>query len=342
MYEYYLSLGSNLGNREENFKNAIKLLSEAPGINLLGISNIYETAPVGYTKQGDFLNMAIKISSDKYPLELLRTTQAIEKKLKRKRTIRFGPRTIDIDILLCEGVIMDTSELVIPHPRMFEREFVMLPLKDIYSEFEPPISINELHDLKSRLKIFGKEIIHFNSIDSTNNYAKKIAKEGAREGTLIIANTQTAGRGRLGRQFSSNSNKGIWMSIILRPKLNPIDAQNMTIAAGRAVVKAIKQVTGIDADIKWPNDVLVGGKKVCGILTESECEAGNMKYMVLGIGLNVNHQEEDFSEELRDIATSLRIILGKDVQKEDVIVELLYQLESLMLQFDSSFDYSNL
>lgn len=164
---------------------------------------------------------------------------------------------------------------------------------------------NEL-SLGLETKLLGRDIIYFDSIDSTNTYAKKIASEGCYEGTVVIADRQTAGRGRLGRQWDSRGGKGIWMSVVLRPHIPLADIQIITLAASIAVVDAIKEATGLDTGIKWPNDVVLDGKKVCGILTEVGSEIDCINYLVLGIGINVNHQAEDFSEELRNTAISLK------------------------------------
>ncbi|WP_129595856.1 2-amino-4-hydroxy-6-hydroxymethyldihydropteridine diphosphokinase [Anaerophilus nitritogenes] len=130
MNKAYLSLGSNLGNKKENIENALKYL-ESESVHIVSVSSYYETEPVGYTDQDWFLNMAIQIETSLNPYELLLYCQEIEQKLKRKRIIRWGPRTIDIDILLYENIYMNDEKLTIPHPRMIERAFVMIPLLEI-------------------------------------------------------------------------------------------------------------------------------------------------------------------------------------------------------------------
>ncbi len=135
-YKAYLALGSNLGDRKRNLELAIDYISKIRETVLGGISAIYETKPVGFKEQGDFLNMVISVETKLEPLSLLKETQNIENALQRKREIRWGPRTIDIDILLYLGKTMETPELTIPHPRMFERAFVLVPLKDVLEENE--------------------------------------------------------------------------------------------------------------------------------------------------------------------------------------------------------------
>ncbi|NNG68017.1 2-amino-4-hydroxy-6-hydroxymethyldihydropteridine diphosphokinase [Caldanaerobacter subterraneus] len=140
MTEVYLSLGSNLGDREKYLKEAVKRLKSNKNIVLKKLSPIYETKPVGYLEQDNFLNAAILIETDLTPYELLDVTTSIEAELKRERTIKWGPRTIDIDILLYNGLILHDEKLTIPHPRMWERAFVLIPLRDI----NPSLSKNGL------------------------------------------------------------------------------------------------------------------------------------------------------------------------------------------------------
>ncbi|NLL06114.1 MAG: 2-amino-4-hydroxy-6-hydroxymethyldihydropteridine diphosphokinase [Clostridiaceae bacterium] len=142
MYKVFLSLGSNLGDRENNLMEAIKKIKDMDEIKLTKVSNIYETEPVGYLEQGRFLNMAIKLLTKLAPLELLNKLQAVENLLMRTREIHWGPRTIDIDILMIDNLKMDTKELTVPHPRMLERAFVLVPLMELTEEgdFEGDIS----------------------------------------------------------------------------------------------------------------------------------------------------------------------------------------------------------
>ncbi|OPZ90882.1 MAG: Bifunctional folate synthesis protein [Firmicutes bacterium ADurb.Bin419] len=134
VHKVFLSLGSNIGDRESNLIYAVKEIDNNIDINITGTSNIYETDPVGYVDQGKFLNMAVAAETSLAPLKLLKELQEVEKKLKRKREIHWGPRTIDIDILVFDDVEINLPELVIPHPRMFERAFVLIPLADLCVE----------------------------------------------------------------------------------------------------------------------------------------------------------------------------------------------------------------
>lgn len=127
----FLSFGSNLGNRMGNLKKALSLLSSHPLITVANVSSVYETDPVGFTQQADFLNLVCKIETELSPIALLLYTQTIEQILYREKTIRFGPRTIDLDILTYDAIVMQTDELFLPHPRMSERSFVQIPLREI-------------------------------------------------------------------------------------------------------------------------------------------------------------------------------------------------------------------
>ena len=171
------------------------------------------------------------------------------------------------------------------------------------------------------------EKIYFEELDSTNRYLKELAVKDARPGTVIIANRQSAGRGRLGRKFFSPGEKGIYMSILLRPDIPLERAVLITSMAAVAVARAVERVSGIEAKIKWVNDIFLNGKKVCGILTEAgiDAESGKFSYAVLGIGVNVGEME--FPEELRDIATSVSNECGFVISKEKLINEILLELE---------------
>ena len=171
----------------------------------------------------------------------------------------------------------------------------------------------------------GRRIIHFFRIDSTNSVALELAANGAAHGTVVLAEEQTAGRGRLGREWYSEKSSGIYCSVILRPALSPAAAPVITLAAGLAAHHAIASVTGLAVDIRWPNDIMIGGKKACGILTEMSAELDRLHAVVLGFGVNVNHAE--FPAELRPMATSLRIEGRKTYSRAQIVVALLKELE---------------
>lgn len=176
-------------------------------------------------------------------------------------------------------------------------------------------------------KIFGHEIHHFSSIDTTNNEAKKIAELGCSEGTVVLAEAQYIGKGRMSRGWFSPKEKGIWMSIILKPPFSPFDAPKCTLLAAVAIVKAIKRVVNVKCDIKWPNDILYHGKKLVGILAEMSAEIERIGYIVIGMGINVNIDQNEFPPELQEIATSLLTVTGHSVSRLELLCAILSELE---------------
>ncbi len=151
---------------------------------------------------------------------------------------------------------------------------------------------------------FLKEIVYYEETDSTNLRAKEDGDAGAVEGTLYLADRQSDGRGRRGRKWESPAGSSIYMTVLLRPELSPVKAPMMTLVMAVAVAKGIEEITGIRTGIKWPNDIVVNGRKVCGILTEMSTEVEHIHYVVIGVGINVNREE--FPEELKQMATSLK------------------------------------
>lgn len=174
----------------------------------------------------------------------------------------------------------------------------------------------------------GKEIFYFDSIDSTNVKAKELAINDGTDGVVVIAEEQTKGRGRLGRSWVSPNKKGIWMSIILKPQIDPQDAVKITQVTAAAIWKAMKQI-GVSPQIKWPNDIVINGKKVCGILTEMSGELNRLNHLVVGIGINANTNIGEFPEEIRDKATSLKVEVGQDVDRKKLVGLILNNFEDL-------------
>lgn len=175
----------------------------------------------------------------------------------------------------------------------------------------------------------GKNVIAFDSVVSTQLLAHEAARKGAPEGTLVVADQQTGGKGRLGRPWHSPKGTGIWMSLILRPSIPLPKTPQMTLLTAVAVAKTIEQEIGIDAKIKWPNDIFVNGKKVCGILTELHAEADRVIYLVIGPGINVNTSESDFPDYLKDVGTSLKIASGREVRRAAFIQSFCLEFERL-------------
>lgn len=189
---------------------------------------------------------------------------------------------------------------------------------------------NELR-LGLKTTIFGKTIHYLESTDSTQKVAHRLAQEGCPDGTLVIAEEQTNGRGRLARVWHSPKYTGIWMSLVLRPKLPPAKAPQFTLIAAVAVAQAIEDVCKISPDIKWPNDLLLNGKKITGILTELQADSDKIDAIIMGIGMNVNQKEADFPIELHDIATSLAIETGKEISRSNLVKRILENLEKYYL-----------
>ena len=172
-------------------------------------------------------------------------------------------------------------------------------------------------------KIIGKKIYSYETTDSTMDVAHRLAQSGSREGTVIFSEGQSKGRGRMGREWLSPKGKGIYLSLILRPDVSPADAPKITLMSAVAVANTIRKATHLGALIKWPNDILINNRKVCGILTEMSAEINTVKYIVLGIGINVNTAKADLPKE----ATSLKAEVGESVARVELTQELLRELE---------------
>jgi BirA family biotin operon repressor/biotin-[acetyl-CoA-carboxylase] ligase len=190
----------------------------------------------------------------------------------------------------------------------------------------PDLLLPEILDPLIRGTIFDTQIHHFYKIGSTNTAAMAAAAAGAPEGSVFLAEEQTAGRGRGANIWQSARSAGIYCSVVLRPALPPSEALVLSLAAGLAVRAAIEQVNArARADLKWPNDVLIAGKKVCGILTEMNAEATRVRYVVVGIGINVNHAS--FPKEIESEATSLRLETGSEWSRVELTAALLKSLD---------------
>ena len=170
--------------------------------------------------------------------------------------------------------------------------------------------------------VFEGKVHAFERVESTNALAMQAAMENATEGTLFVADAQTAGRGRGGHNWHSEAGTGLYLSFVLRPaKMTAQDGLWLSLAAGAAVHEGVRVATGISADLRWPNDLLIGKKKFCGILIEQQSEGGDVRFAVVGIGINVNHPE--FPPELQEIATSLRIAASREVERTEILIEVL-------------------
>jgi BirA family biotin operon repressor/biotin-[acetyl-CoA-carboxylase] ligase len=194
--------------------------------------------------------------------------------------------------------------------------------------------LEKVHDiltpdlLNKRLKgtLFGKHILHFFKTDSTNRVAMELGYTGQPEGAVVMAEEQTAGRGRAGRTWHSERGTGLYFTLLLRPKLSPVQAPILTMLAGIAAHTAVTAQTGVSPDLKWPNDLLLNGKKIGGILTEMFAEPSMIRFVIIGCGINVN--QETFPDELASVATSLRRETGRSHSRLELLVRLLTEFEA--------------
>ena len=187
----------------------------------------------------------------------------------------------------------------------------------------------------------AKEVLYFDTIDSTNIKAQELAEKGYQSGTLVVADKQESGKGRRGRSWVSPSGTGIFMTLMIKPDINPNNASMLTLVAALAVAKAITSVTGEEALIKWPNDIVVNGKKVCGILTEMNAQFDYINHIVVGIGINVHN--ESFPEEISQMASSLMIEAGgKRFHRAQIIAETMSYFEQYYDTFLKTQDLSAL
>lgn len=184
----------------------------------------------------------------------------------------------------------------------------------------------------------GTNVVYFDETDSTNTQIRKLAEAGAPAGTLAAADRQTGGKGRRGRGWEAPSGVGIWMSLLLRPQISPMSASMLTLLMALAAAKGIRKATGLEPQIKWPNDLVLNKKKICGILTEMSTELMEIQYVVIGTGINVNQVE--FPEEIRATATSLCMEGGKPYKRSPIIAEIMLAFEEYYEKFLETGDMS--
>jgi BirA family biotin operon repressor/biotin-[acetyl-CoA-carboxylase] ligase len=177
-------------------------------------------------------------------------------------------------------------------------------------------------------RVFGRRgINYYSETDSTNIRARALAHKGAPEGTIVVAETQTQGRGRRGRTWFSPPGSGIYMSIVLRPRVQPHEAPLLTLVAAVSMTETLFEMVDLPFKIKWPNDILIEGKKISGILTEMSLEMERVDYVIVGVGLNVNTEPDAMEDEIREIASSLRILTGKVFSRIQILQVFLKRLE---------------
>lgn len=207
---------------------------------------------------------------------------------------------------------------------------------------------NENADLFSKVEIeskietnwVGRNIIFHKETSSTNIDAKELAEKGEAAGTVVVADMQTAGRGRRGRGWVSPAGKDIYMTVVLRPQCRPEKASVLTLVMALAVLKAVSEQIPQKCSIKWPNDIVVNGKKICGILTEMSAELDGIHYVVIWTGINVN--QEFLAEEIQETATALRIECGHQINRATLVARTLYYLEKYYAIFEENWDFSGL
>lgn len=237
-------------------------------------------------------------------------------------------QNIDIGIWKYINILKETGYSVDQVPEK-GYEITSVPDKMILEEIDECLSTG----------FIGRNIYHYYSIESTNTRAKEVALRD-KEGTLVMAEEQTGGKGRLDRKWLSPLGKGLWISVVLKPNINPMKLSPIALLGAAAVYKGLKNI-GIDSQIKWPNDIIIKGKKLAGILTESSVELNMIKYVVMGIGINVNLDFQDIPEELRIKATSIKIEENKHIYRKDLLVNVLNELEKLYLDFKDNGDISS-
>lgn len=198
----------------------------------------------------------------------------------------------------------------------------------------PDVLLPQIIRPRLRTRIIGRSLFHFYDVDSTNSFASRLINHGRKipEGTVVIAEAQTAGRGRLGRSWHSQREAGIYFSMILFPKTPPSLAPLFTLSTAVAMHNAVERYTGLDIDIKWPNDLLIGQRKFCGILSEIQAEVDLVKTMIIGVGLNANH--ESLPDDIAQRATSLRMASGHIQSRIEILLEFFEEFETIYMDFE--------
>lgn len=205
------------------------------------------------------------------------------------------------------------------------------PRTGYHIERVPDVLSPTLLKRQLRTSLFGKRIHHFFKAGSTNAIAFDLGRAGEPEGTVVLAEEQSAGRGRSGRSWHSEKTAGIYVTVLLRPAISPLVAPLITLLAGLAVRDAVMQETDLAPDLRWPNDLLIAGKKFCGILTEMHAETDRVHFVVVGVGVDVNHGR--LPEQIAGIATSLRMVTGRTHSRLQLLVRLLRNLETYYNRF---------
>jgi len=208
-------------------------------------------------------------------------------------------------------------------------EIEAVPSRGYHLLSQPDILLPAAIQSGLETEIIARCVEHFHEIDSTNQRAAELGEQGAAEGTVVIAETQSAGRGRMGRCWSSPDGVNLYTSILLRPQMLPMQASQLTFLSAVALARTVEKVTGVKVSVKWPNDILLDGKKIAGLLNELSAEMEGIHYVVLGIGVNLNMRADQFPHDLRYPAPSLLLATGTKVDRIAFAQELYRQLDSL-------------
>lgn len=354
MKDVFVGLGANVGDRAGNLYQARRALAGLPGTRLTGVSRVYESEPVGVRDQPRFLNQVVELETVLGPTDLLEALLQIEARLGRVRTVHWGPRPLDLDLLLYGRVRMSTLALTLPHPRLWERAFVLTPLSELAPGLSTPwdegvaaaaARLSEEQPLAVwHPRLVGAPLLRLREIGSTNAEALRLAQRGAAEGTVVVAEAQTAGRGRQGRRWLSPPGLGLYLSALFRPAyLEPLQAPLFTMLGAVAARRAAAALSAGNVALKWPNDLVAGSesppggrgrlRKLGGVLAEAVSSGPALQAVVLGVGLNLNHQPEDFPPDLRPAATSLAQLTGDRIDRDLAQDALLDALNEVYLTF---------
>ena len=349
--EIFLSLGSNIEPRVEFLKKAIFHLRER--IKVKKISSLYETEPWGYKEQNKFLNLVVQGECNEDPESLIKFIKSVEKQVGRSENFRWGPREIDIDIILYGDKIIEKENLVVPHRFFEDRGFVVIPLFEINKYIANPKSkrkIDEIYEkvekrgvIKIESEAFFKdiyseinlnvldekdfEIINLESIDSTQDYLK----ENFKIGSLVISKIQLKGRGRKGNFWVSEKG-GLFFSFSLKP-FNYI--YFLPILITYSMANALKKIFDFDFKIKIPNDLYLNNKKVCGVISEGYFRDNILQGEIIGVGLNVNQSKEDFPLDLIEKTTSLYIETNKFFFIDEILKFFLIELKKNLSDYEN-------
>lgn len=349
--EIFLSLGSNIGDRESYLKRAIFYLREK--IKIKKISSLYETEPWGYKEQNSFLNLVVQGESELDPESLISFIKDVEKRVGRSESFKWGPREIDIDIILYGDKIIEKENLTIPHKFFESRGFVVIPLFEINKYVVNPKSNKKIDEIYERVEKKGvvkieseeflKEIFSdinlkliddeffeveiFNEIDSTQDYLK----ENFSLNKICISKIQKKGRGRKGAFWVSEKG-GLYFSFTLKPFQY---IYFLPILVTYSMANVLRKIGLENLKIKIPNDLYLNNKKVCGVISEGYFKEGSLLGEVIGVGLNVNQNEKDFPESLIDKVTSIYIESKKFYFLDEILNQFLKELRKNLTYYEN-------